>query len=92
VSRWSTYLDMKQAHANDALPEVLRSPEARRRCRWADAGVATTAIGVVAACLLVGFGVGSPVAYVIAAVLTVAGVVTSIAAIASLHGLERRAE
>jgi len=88
---FATWLDAKQARRNDAVPEALRTPAARRLVRVADAMVGLTAAGGVGVCILLGIGVRAALPYAVAAAAVVTGLVVGAVAVLRVGRLETAA-
>ncbi|MCC6437320.1 MAG: hypothetical protein IT196_19985 [Acidimicrobiales bacterium] len=86
---FAAYFEAKQARHNDAVPDVLRTASAQRLVSRADRTMWLTIAGGFALCVLAGIGVGSVWPYVVAALVTLAGLVAGAAMVIRLSRLER---
>ncbi len=88
MGSFRVWLDAKQTRNNDAVPAVLRTPQARRLVRAADLAVAITAAAALALCILIGIGIAFAWPYLVASVGLLAGIGGGAVAVTRLARLE----
>ncbi len=88
---WRIWLDAKQARNNDAIPEILRTPQACRLVHVADFALASIGAAALMLCILIGIGIGLRWMYLLASAVLMAGLGFSTFALIRLARLERGA-